>query len=42
LNRRLVADEHRLMLFGMTDDFKQILATMASDYIGPAGAIPFE
>lgn len=31
-----------LMLFGMKDDFKQILTKMASDYIGPAGAIPFE
>lgn len=31
-----------LMLFGMKDHFKQILTKMASDYIGPAGAIPFE
>lgn len=31
-----------LMLFGMKDDFKRILAKMASDYIGPAGLIPFE
>ncbi len=30
------------MLSGMKDDFRQMLAEMASDYIGPAGPIPLE
>lgn len=31
-----------LMLMGMKDDFKRILVMLASDFDGPAGAIPVE
>lgn len=31
-----------LMLYGMGHDFKRLVANIASDCIGPAGAIPFE